>query len=160
MSIDGTLVSEFRVVWLTAWTSPLIAVFGIWIAFQQYRLKKYTLRKDLFDKRLTVFYAAIELINMSLQSQHPKIEAVDEFNQKVAAAPFLFNTEITDYLKELRRRYLKIREISDQENDQDFSDDNVRDRLLKERREHKQWMREQPTIMETLFKKYFNLIDA
>ena len=159
MSIDGNLVSEFRA-WLTALTSPLIAVFGIWIAFQQYRLKKYSLRKDMFDKRLTVFSAVIELIKASLKSPHPEIEAVDEFNQKVAGASFLFNTEITDYLEKLRGHYLRIWEISDQENDEGFNDDNARKNLLAERREHKQWMREQPTTAETLFKEYLNLTDV
>jgi hypothetical protein len=119
MSIDGNLASEIRS-WLNALTSPLLAVFGIWIAFQQYRLKQYTLRKDLFDKRLTIFSAAIELIKVSLQSQHPGIKAIDEYNLKVAGASFLFRAEITDYLEQLRRQYIRIWEISDKERDNDF----------------------------------------
>jgi hypothetical protein len=64
---------------------------------------------------------------------------------------------MTEYLEQLRRRYIRIWEISDKERDNDFRDDTERDKLLAERRDYRQWMREQPTIMKACFKKHSDL---
>jgi hypothetical protein len=40
--------------WLTALTTPLIAVLGLWIAYQQFRLQSYRFRYDLSERRLAI----------------------------------------------------------------------------------------------------------
>ena len=46
---------------LSALLTPAVAVFGIFIAYRQWRLAQEKLKLDLFDKRFEVYEAAREL---------------------------------------------------------------------------------------------------
>lgn len=146
--------------WLTALTTPLIAVLGLWIAYQQFRLQRYRFRYDLSERRLAVFFAVRELLKATLAVRRPNDEAWAKFALETAGASFLFKADVTNYLDRLRKSYLKIAEISDIEEDKDFADDEQRRMFLEKRRNERQWMREQLKEAENIFRPYLDLSTA
>lgn len=143
--------------WLSALATPLIAVLGLWIAYQQFRLQRYRFRYDLSERRLAVFFAVREFLEATLAVRLPNDEALAKFTLQTAGAAFLFKADVTNYLDRLRRSYLKIAEVSDIESDKDFASDEDRRVLLKERRNERQWMREQLKEAESVFRPYLDL---
>lgn len=146
--------------WLSSLTTPLIAILGIWIAYQQYKLQRYKLRKDVSEARIAIFFAVKNLLQSGLKQNNPDIEAVDEFNLAVAGSTFLFGPEITNYLDTLRERYLEMWSIAEQKKENDFTNAVEEKEKLIIKRDHKKWMREQLEDAEKLFKKYLDLSKA
>lgn len=146
--------------WLAALTTPMIAVLGIWIAFQQLRLSRYQFCNDLTEKRLLIFYAMRNLLGAGLKGPYPDIKEVDEFELAIVEAPFLFGPEIISYLEEMGDKYMAIWLISDQQKDKDFEDRRDEQQKLEKRREYKKWMREQIVQSKKLFKPYLDLSKA
>lgn len=143
--------------WLCALTTPVVAILGIWIAYQQLKNQRYALRRDLTQQRLVIFNAVRELLEVGLENQLPPIEAVDRFNLATIGAPFLFGPEVTTYLEKLRQKYLEIWGISDQQADEGFNNALDEKKALAKRREHRAWMRNQFLDAERVFKKYLDL---
>lgn len=146
--------------WLTALMTPVVAILGLWIAYQQLKNQRYALRKDLTQQRLVIFNAVRELLEEGLGNPPPPIEAVDRFNLATVGAPFLFGPEVTTYLKELRQKYLEVWGISDQQADEGFNNEPDKKKALATRREHRAWMRTQFLDSERVFKKYLDLSSA
>jgi hypothetical protein len=137
----------------------VVAALGLWIAYQQFRLQRYALRRDLTQQRLAIFNAVRELLG-EVGKRSPPIEAVDQFNQATVGAPFLFGAEVATYLEELRRRYLEVWGISDQQADEGFRTEPAEAEALAVKREHRAWMRAQYHDAERVFKKYLDLSAA
>ena len=146
--------------WLTALSTPAIAILGIWIAYQQFRIQRYRFRHDLSERRLSVFSAVRELLLAALTTRRPPIEAVDEFNLSRASALFLFGPDVNEYLHELQKNYLAIWEISEQQAEEGFANQQEQQDHLKIRRELRKWMREQLPEAQNVFKKYLDLSAA
>lgn len=145
--------------WLSALTTPFIAVLGVWIAYQQFRLQGYRFRFDVSERRLAIFFAVRELLEKTLAVRRPDDQAWVKFTVETAGASFLFGPDVTDFLDRLRESYLKVAEVSYIEADGDLAD-HGNGRLLEERRNEKQWMREQLKNAERVFRPYLDLSAA
>jgi hypothetical protein len=143
--------------WFTALATPLIALIGVYIAYQQHKLQRYLLKKDLFEKRWVVYLAVVKLLEAALKNRQPEIESVDQFNLETLSAPFLFDAEVVKYLEELRENYLRIWFISNQRDEKDFSSDEERKELLEELNAKRKWMRGQfDRSTREVFQKFLN----
>jgi hypothetical protein len=139
--------------WFTALATPLIAIIGLCIAYQQHRLQRYQLKKDLFEKRWKIYLAVTKLLESSLRSK-VEIEVVDQFNLDTMPASFLFGNEVANYLERLRDSYIRMSEISEDKSEPDFASDENKKVLNEELRIKRKWMREQLTESREVFKKY------
>lgn len=63
-------------------------------------------RHDLFDRRWRVFQGVYDYFNRVTNTDDPELvrTAVDDFWRTTREAPFLFASDVNDYLEELRRR--------------------------------------------------------
>jgi hypothetical protein len=91
---------------------------------------------------------------------HSNDEAFYKFKRNIIGAKSLFGPEINQYLNKLCDVYSKVCEISDQQAENDFKDDNERQELLAIKRDYRTWMRKQFDEAEKLFKKYLDLSKA
>jgi Flp pilus assembly protein TadB len=64
---------------LTALLTPVIALLGILIAYQQWRTSRNKLKFDLFERRFAVYDAAVQLINFVLEAGKITPDAMREF---------------------------------------------------------------------------------
>ncbi|MFM0382746.1 hypothetical protein [Paraburkholderia dipogonis] len=93
--------------WLTvaqvsaAALSPVIAVVGGWIAWQQVRINHNKLKLERFDKRFEIYEAAMSFTAKVSSAGGLQNELAQEFQMKTQAARFLINKELSDYLDEI-----------------------------------------------------------
>jgi 2-succinyl-5-enolpyruvyl-6-hydroxy-3-cyclohexene-1-carboxylate synthase len=96
--------------WLTAIQvgatalSPIIAVIGGWIAWQQVRINRNKLKLDRFDKRFEVHEAAMTFVAKVCTSGNASVEELNEFLAKTRGSRFLLSQEIADYLNEIHNK--------------------------------------------------------
>jgi hypothetical protein len=146
--------------WLTALSTPTIAIFAIWIAWQQLHLNRNQFRSDLMEKRVAILSAIRDLLSAALKNRYPDLTELDKFDVEMVEAPFLFGPEVMSYLDKLRQNYIAIWNISEQDKDNDFKDPQERFVGLEKRREYRTWMREQFLASKDIFMPYLDLTTA
>lgn len=86
----------------TGLLTPLIAIMAVYIARQQWVTNRRQLRLALFDRRMSVYNAAMALIVVAFQKATLDINDLQTFAYGIKDHEFLFGTDISAYLKLLR----------------------------------------------------------
>jgi hypothetical protein len=81
-----------------------VACSVAYVALKQWRLAQHRFRLDLFDRRYKVYDAAKKFLSLG-QFDDPQLF---EFNAGTADAEFLFDSRITEYLQEVRKRAVNV----------------------------------------------------
>lgn len=92
------------------WKLVTILVAGsvAWVSWSQYSVNKEKFKLDLFEKRFQVFVATRKLLFVVLQKANIMIEGLFEYRANTAEAAFLFDSDITDYLKKIDEMALSL----------------------------------------------------
>jgi hypothetical protein len=92
--------------------SPIIAVIGGWIAWQQVRINRNKLKLDRFDKRFDIHEAAITFAaTIAIRSKVDEAQFGD-FIKRTRGTRFLINKEMQDYVDLLRKNAIKVQTTS------------------------------------------------
>ena len=99
--------------------TPLIAIVAVYIAVQQHNAQRDKLRLDLYEKRLTVFNATMNLLASVDSHAVADGGAIYRFITDTANARFLFGVEMEKYLDSVgtavrQQRKLHARVVSEQ----------------------------------------------
>lgn len=86
----------------------LIAGFVAWVSWSQHSVSKEKFKLDLFEKRFLVFAATRKFLSIILQKANITLEDLFEYRANTAEAAFLFDSDITDYLKEIDNKALSL----------------------------------------------------
>jgi hypothetical protein len=84
--------------YLAALLTPIVAIFGFYIAYKQWHLARNKLKHDLFNKRFFVFEAAISFITSIMTSGRAEDEAVSKLMIATREAKWLLDAPIAEYL--------------------------------------------------------------
>lgn len=84
--------------YFSALLTPIVAVFGIYIATQQWRTARNKLKLDLFDKRLAVYEATRSFLASIITSGKITQENEMLFLAGTRGAKWLFGNEIEQYI--------------------------------------------------------------
>lgn len=84
--------------------SPIIAVVGGWIAWQQVRINRNKLKLDRFEKRFAIHEAAMTFVASITTRAAISTEELNDFLAKTRGARFLLSKEIADYLNDIYRK--------------------------------------------------------
>jgi len=79
------------------------------IAWQQWQVARSKLRLDLFDRRYKVFDATRKFLAVILREARFEGSHLFEFFAGTSDAEFLFDSDIVDYLAQIRTRALNMR---------------------------------------------------
>ena len=109
-------------------STPLIAIFVAYVAYQQWQTNRGNLKERLFDRRMEVFEKfQAGLVEGTLDVPPP--ELTNQLSATAMKARFLFGEEIQALIHEAAERTLKIRQLerriarpTDNETFQDLSD--------------------------------------
>jgi hypothetical protein len=98
--------------------APLLAVviggFGAWIAFQQMRLARIKVQHDTYERKYAVFLAVRSVLTVvSALKRAPTLEDMRDFINEMAAAPFLFDNQLVEYLKEIETHVYRANGLHD-----------------------------------------------
>ena len=88
---------------LTALLTPTVAILGVYIAIQQYKLAKEKHRIEIYDRRMKVYSATLELIRTANRSANLDEDMYYKFEEKIAEAEFLFGKEVVSLLEDISR---------------------------------------------------------
>jgi len=88
---------------------PTIAVFGAYIAYQQWKTNHAGLREKLFEKRFQVFKEAQIFLSEIIQYARLDDESLWKFNDTCQRARFLYDIATYNYLQEIRNRAIKMK---------------------------------------------------
>jgi hypothetical protein len=98
--------------YLQALAVLLIPLIGAWIAWQQVHIARVKLQHDLYERRYAVFDAARKLLAEVVAHRTAPEGALRTYTIATADAVFLFNDQIAEYLKELRKRAIILETIN------------------------------------------------
>lgn len=83
-------------------SASLIAIFGAYISYKQWKLSAYKLKHDLFERRWAIYASAHDLIADTLNgSKDERAKSYRDLQQKIITAQFLFPKDVCDYLSQL-----------------------------------------------------------
>lgn len=81
--------------------SPIIAIVGGVIAWQQFRINRNKLKLDRFDKRYAIYEASMNFAASIIANGRLKSAPYDQFMVHSRGARFLLSKEMADYLDQL-----------------------------------------------------------
>ena len=122
------------------------------IARQQAEVARNKLRLDLFDRRYRVFEAARTFL-LAIASETPFDNShVFAFDAGISDREFLFGSDVVDYLKEIKKRALDVRQ--QQRSFESSPNDEEHSKRVKTEHKEFSWLTEQPTAMTKVFTPY------
>lgn len=118
---------------LSGLLAPLIAIIATYVAFQQYRankkqgelklkldtdsselekrrlnLEEYKLKLDLYNKRFRIFEETKKVLHKIVQDAKIEIIELRDFRFSTNESRFLFDTDISQFLDELKTKAIKL----------------------------------------------------
>lgn len=86
---------------LTALLTPTVAILGVYIAVQQYKLAKEKHRIEIYDRRMRIYSATLALIRDTNRNSDVEEDAYYKFEEGIAEAEFLFGKEVVALLEDI-----------------------------------------------------------
>jgi hypothetical protein len=138
-----------------AWKAlaALVAVIAALIAYQQVLVARQRLKLDLFEKRFAVFAAVRRFLSLILQDARVNMEHFHQYRAAVAEADFLFEPDITSFLKEIDQRALKL--WARHEGLKEVPVGDQRTKLVSESSEDLKWLIERLPLLRPTFSPCF-----
>ena len=107
--LPSTLLSVVQVA--AALLTPVVAGVGIWIAIQQTNIQRNKLKLDRFDRRFTIYEAAMTFVSTIASSDKVDDNIYREFIAKTRGARFMVSQDIDEYLREILKKVNALRAV-------------------------------------------------
>ncbi len=149
--------------WVTGtpgFLTPLIALLAAYIAWQQYRVNRHSLRLDLYEKRFRVYAALRMLISAALANAAVTNAESQQFLVDTKEAEFLFKPKVGQYLTDVYRRANELHSLSTRLAGNELPVGVKRDELVTREREVLDWFGQQPAAAAKLFAPYLDFRKA
>ncbi len=130
----------------------LLAVGGVYIAYQQFRLGRERLKLDLFEKRFAVFAAVRRFLSAIAAEGKFQMEQLFEYRRSVAEASFLFESDITTFIEEIDKHALRLWVVKEKDSVTPLGDEKVR--LADGWGKEMMWLTEQLSELKLKFAPY------
>ena len=96
----------------------MIALFGVYIAYQQHKIQKYRLVYDASTRRLAIFNASRMLIIAGCSNKGTNDESLFDFQKSTVEAAYLFRMKTVTYITQLEVRFKRMLALKDEINNQ------------------------------------------
>lgn len=139
---------------LAALSTPTLAAFVIFAAWQHLRLRKAEVKRDLFERRFEIYEITQKtLVALAVSGRLTSQEMLD-FVKKTSTARFVFDEKISGFVEEMRRR---ATELDTLENERKGLWGKEIDENVKKRKEHREWFAEELHWCDQRFEPYLRL---
>ena len=115
IAIDSLPLAEANLIEsLSAFLVPIIAIVGIYIAYQQYKINEQRLRHETYERRLSVYKVVQRYLSEILRDGNTTYDKAMQFNTDASEAAFLFDKSVQNkidiiYKKSVAMAYEHIR---------------------------------------------------
>ncbi len=161
IAIDSIATTSNWIDILSALLVPTIAVAGIYIANQQYRVNQQRLKHKLYERRLVIFKHMKTYLSEIFRSGKVTYDRAMKFNYDVAEATFLFDENIDNRIKEIYTKSIKMASLQSQIYDEYgiscLAAGDERTRIVNEQTELLIWLTNQLGELKPLFGEYLGL---
>lgn len=141
---------------VSAFLVPIIAVFGIYIAYRQWRTAQNRLKMDLFDKRFSVYDAARKFLASVFVSGKVTDEELSKFTLGTGEAAWLLNDDIAGYFKEeIWKKALTLQVL--QKVLEDLPKGEERTQKAQKKKELLKWFSDQHKVLDEKFSPFLKL---
>lgn len=138
----------------SALLTPIIAVLGVYIAYQQWRTNNLKLKHELFDRRYECYEKIYEFIANILITGSVPHNADLEFLRNTKAVTFLFDDQIKEFVDSVYRKSVELHSLHSSMSD---LNSRLREENLQKQREIKEWLQKEMRLMKKRFAKYLTL---
>lgn len=141
---------------LAALLVPTIAVFGLFIAYRQWRTAQKKLKLDLFEKRFAVYDAARSFIASVMTSGKAKEEEMFKFLSGTREAKWLLSDDIATYFDEqIWKKAGELQTIDAELDGTPIGDERTNN--VGRQREIKNWLIDQYKVLDEKFSPFLKL---
>ena len=96
---------------LSGFMTPLIAVIAAYIAWQQHKTSRDTLKLNLYDRRLKVYRGLMDLFAAVLEDNDNEPPNLGKYYADTSEKKFLFDDKIIAFMNEVREKAVKLRQV-------------------------------------------------
>lgn len=130
----------------------LLACFGAYLAYQQFRLGREKFKLDLFEKRFSVFSGVRLFLSEILRDGDTDLNAIFRYRASIAEASFLFESDVADYLEEIYKRAVRMNTLEMKLKDVPVGEE--RNQLVDQKFEELTWLTDQLPVLKVKFGRY------
>ena len=141
---------------LQAGLTPMIAILALYVAFQQYRTNREKVRLDLFDRRMAIFDALMQLLRIIGRDGTISNEELVRFSADTNNAVFIV-AELSDYLDEIYKHAVDLQYSSNREGEDSVPEGELKELTIKTR-DYREWFNQQFKTARTKFSKYLTFV--
>jgi hypothetical protein len=93
---------------LSALLVPAIAIVGVYIAYQQFRINEQRLRHETYERRLAVYKAVQKYLSEILRDGTTTYQRASEFYSDASEAAFLFDSSVQDKIDKIYEKSIDM----------------------------------------------------
>ncbi len=139
---------------LTALVTAAVAVIVALITFQQWMTNRATVREKLFDRRFEVFKETQRVLTTISERLSFDQSGLHRYTDAFQRSRFLFDPQLSDYLKEIRDRALDLELASTLMNDPNEVQNRIQH--VNSRHDNGVWLNKQ---LDTIFPQFHRYLD-
>ena len=129
-----------------------------WLIYrQQIQVEKLQFKRELYDRRLAVYFSLLEYLSQVFREANVDINASIGFLRKTREAYFLFGKEVADYLNVVYNKSVELHGYNKRLHHADLPVGEERNRLAQEESELLKWLNHQMTDSREIFEKHLSL---
>lgn len=131
----------------------IIALFGVWIAYQQWKLAREKFILDRFERRYAVYTGLIEFIKITLAKAKTEPDDFKKLRETTSNAIFLFPRNVYEYIEKLEKKVILlnscIRKLDEPNVDRKSESQKIEEIM--------NWLTEQLDVAPQKFKAYLDI---
>ena len=146
---------------LSGFLVPILAGFGVYIAWRQYAVARDKLRLDWYDKRFAVYQSLNELFQRIYTDSTITIEELKKFKGGTSQSTFLFDESsgMDKFLEEVYKKAVRLYAIGRKITNTNLPVGEERNELAEEESKILEWFNVQTDEAKKLFGKYLKPSD-
>jgi hypothetical protein len=156
MTISENQIITLLTVCATMLTAA-VGLLGYFVGRQQAKTERLRLRHELYDRRMKIFRATMELLVHVVRKSNINLPELLEFNAATNESYFLFGREIYDYLFELHCKAADLDSAHVQLHDSNPVLGEERGKVIKDKTELVKWFGKQFDIAREKFAQHMSL---
>jgi hypothetical protein len=142
--------------YFSALLTPVVAIFGLYLGYQQLKLARHKQKYELFDRRLKVYEAASTIVGSIMVKGKVSGEDVSKLLDETREAKWLFNDTVAEYLDKVL--FMKATDLQVlQSLLEDLPVGEERTANAREQGELRKWFREQYGVLDEMFSPFLKL---
>jgi len=87
---------------------PIIAIVGVYIAYQQFRINEQRLRHETYERRLAVYKTVQKYLSEILREGTTRYQRASEFYSDASEAAFLFDPSVQDKIDNIYKKSIDL----------------------------------------------------